>query len=461
MKKVITLFLAVLMIAATVFGCAAPDPEPAISSQAPVEQSAAPTAGEGRKQISFWFWGAATPHQEHIKKVLADWYNNSQNEYELVIEFRNTVDKDIPVALAANAGPDIVYASGPSYTSVYAQEGKVIDLNKYSEQYGWKDRLLSVMYDACTIDGKLYSLPNAILIGGIFYNKELFAEKGWTPPKTMDEFTAICDAAMADGLYALSAGNKGWKPCNDHFSSMIVNHTISPSNFYQCLKGEISFDNPEMIKAVEKSAEWYQKGYLSGNDYTNLDSQEVMQVLADKRAAMVIAPTLYIQFASQSFVGDLEDDIGFVPMPSYFTDQMIYDVSMACNFSISATTPYADECAKILDHMMTAEFLAEMTAGWPGYWTVPVKDLSSIDTSKFTGLSKMTIEAIQAAAPEIDKGNFGFHPSTFFPPATSVAWQDIDMVWQGAVSAEEFCKTVASKMKDEINLVCPLAKPAL
>ncbi|MHC1771143.1 MAG: ABC transporter substrate-binding protein [Flexilinea sp.] len=420
-------------------------------------------ADSNRKQISFWFWGPATAYQEHMKAVLADWYNASQSDYELVIEFRNTVDKDIPVALAANAGPDIVYASGPSYTSLYAQEGKVISLNKYAEQYGWKDRLLSVMYDACTVNGELYSVPNAILIGGMFYNKELFAEKGWEVPTTMDEFTAIMDEAMADGLYALGAGNKGWKPCNDHFSSMIVNHTISPSNFYQALTGEISFNNPELVKAVEKSAEWYQKGYLSGNDYTNLDSQEVMQVLADKRAAMVIAPTLYIQFAAQSFLGEDADKVGFAPMPSFYTDEPIYDVSMASNYSISATTPYPDECAKILDHMMTAEFLVEMTKGWPGYWTVPVKDLSSVDTSELTGLSRMTVEAIKAAAPVIDAGNFAFHPSTFFPPATITAWEDIDMVWQGVVTADQFLSTVASAFEEELDegLVCPLAKPGL
>jgi raffinose/stachyose/melibiose transport system substrate-binding protein len=398
-----------------------------------------------------------------MKKVLGGWYDSTQSQYHLSLEFRNTVDKDIPVALAANNGPDIVYASGPSYTSVYAQEDKVLDLNKYSDQYGWKKRLLSVMYDACTVNGKLYSVPNAILISGIFYNKELFKEKGWKVPTTMAEFTALCDTAIKAGLYALSAGNKGWRPCNDHFSEMIVNHNIAPSNMYKCLTGQLSFDNPEMVKAVALSAAWYKKGYLSGNDYPNLNSQDVMQLLADKRAAMVIAPTLYIQFAAQSFLGADADKVGFAPMPSTSSKDPIYDVSMACNFSIAKTSKYPDECAKILDHMMTAQFLADMTKGWPGYWTVPVKDLSSVNANAgFTGLSKMTIDAIKQAAPYIDKGNFAFHPSTFFPPATITAWEDIDSVWQGVLTPEEFCKNVAAAFGPELTdkLVCPLAKPA-
>ncbi|NMD38449.1 MAG: carbohydrate ABC transporter substrate-binding protein [Christensenellaceae bacterium] len=415
-----------------------------------------------RKTITFWFWGAAPQHQEHINNVLVDWYNNSQDEYELVMEFRNTVDVDIPVALPTGTGPDIVYASGPSYMTVYATEGLVLDISNYAEQYGWKERLLPAMYDACTINGKLYSLPNAILIGGLFYNKELFAEKGWEPPTTMEEMEAIMDQAIADGMYALAAGNKGWKPCNDHFSSMIINHTISPSAFYNALMGIESFDNPEMIKGIAKSAEWYQKGYLSGNDYLNLESVECVQLIKDKRAAMLMAPSLYVQFADNVFSAEEANLFGFTPMPSYFTDEMIYDVSMPCNFGISAATPYPDECAKILDHMMTAEFLKEMTVGWPGYWTVPVKDLSSVDTSDMTGLAKMITDALKVAAPEIDKGLFALHPSTFFPPATDTAFQNIDTVWMGVVSPEAFAADVAKELNAEIEdgLITTIAQPS-
>jgi len=66
-----------------------------------------------RARISLWFWGAAPQHQVTMNEVLAGAYNASQDRYELVIEFRNTVDQDIAVALAAGEGPDIVYGSGP------------------------------------------------------------------------------------------------------------------------------------------------------------------------------------------------------------------------------------------------------------------------------------------------------------------------------------------------------------
>lgn len=468
MKRILAILL-VCFMALGLFACTSTQPatqdnaattDETAATQAPAAEN--PTTDAARKQITFWFWGAATPYQETMVNVLCGWYNKSQSEYELVMEFRNTVDTDIPVALAAGAAPDIIYASGPSYTSTYAQEGLVLDLNAYADQYGWKDRVLSVMYDACTVDGKLYSIPGAMVVGGLYYNKELFAEKGWQAPTTWDEMIALFDAAQADGIYALGAGNKGWKPCNIHFGSMVINHTLAPSAMYDALSGTSSFDTPDMVSAVQISADWYKKGYFAGQDYVNLDSMEVMQLLADKRCAMVMAPTLYTQFVAQSTLANNPEAVGFVPMPSTYTDEPIYDVSMTSNYAINAATQYPDECAKILDYMLTPEFVVEMTKGWPGYWTIPIKELANVDTSSLTGLSLFTIDCVKNAIPYIDKGNFAYHPSTFFPPATVTAFTDIDTVWQGVVTAEQYCATVAKELAAEIaaKLICPLAKPA-
>lgn len=418
------------------------------------------TTESGRPALTMWFWGAATDYQVAMKDILCGWYNNSQDQYELVIEFRNTVDVDVPRALAAGTAPDILYASGPSYIGTYMEEGLVMNLDEYSKQYGWEDRILGVVYDSLTLDGSLYSVPGGMSVGGLFYNTELFDEKGWTAPTTVEELEALLEAAKGEGLYPLGAGNKGWKPCNNHFSSMIINHLGSANLFYNALAGNTSFNNADMIAAVDKSAEWFQNGYLAGEDYVNLDSQEVMQVLRDKRAAMVMAPTLYIQFAAQSFLAEEQSKVAFIPMPSVWTDEAVYDVSLNCNFAINAATDKADECAKILDYMLTGEFAGKMTAAWPGYWAVPVKDILTYDANTMEGLSKVTLEAIQGAVEQVDKGYFAYHPDTFFPSATATAYQDVDTVWQGVLTAEQFCQTVANELDNELDMVVPLTKPA-
>lgn len=476
MKK-LALLISFVLLLALFSACSVSTSE---SSAAPAK-SGSETAGEGdvsapeepagdattpiggREIISILFWGANDDQRAAFQKNLIDVYNATQDEYEIVMEFRNTLDTEIPVMLAANSGPDIVYSSGPSFCNVYVKENKLVDLTPYSEQYGWKDRLLPALYDACTVQGKLFSLPNAISVGGIYYNKDLFEKKGWKVPTTIAEVEQIMDAAMADGLYGAAAGNRNWRPCNDNFSSVMVNHFVSPTNIYDCLTGAQSFTNPDMVAAVAKTQEWYKKGYLSGSDYTSLETRDCVQLVADERAAFFFSPSLLIQLCTTTFEGK-EDKFGFAPMPALYKEgAKVYDVSMPCTFSINAAAKYPDECAKILDIMMTAKFAQGMTETWPGYWSVPLRDMSEIDTSNMQGLSKAFMELIIEAGPEIAAGNFGFHPSTFFPPTTQEKWRDIDSVWQEVMTPEEFLKEVDAAAIEEraADMLAPLAKPAI
>ena len=57
-------------------------------------------------------------------------------------------------------------------------------------------------------------------------------------------------------------------------------------------------------------------------------------------------------------------------------------------------------------------------------------------------------------------GYVRIHPDTFFPSATSTAFQDIDTVWQGVLTAEQFCETVANELDNELDVVVPLTAPA-
>ena len=236
--------------------------------------------------------------------------------------------------LAAGQGPDIVYVSGPSYTATFAQEGLVLDLTPYSEQYGWNDRLLDIAYQACTLDGKLYCLPGGLLVGGLYYNKDVFAEEGWNVPTTMDELISTMDAAKEKGYYPLAAGNKGWKPCNDNFSSMIIGSYLPGSYIYNALTGQGSFTDPAIVDAIQKSADWYQAGYLAGNDYVNLESSEVMQSLCNKKAAMVSAVSQYFQWVDPEYA----DSIGFTAMPNTYSDHDVYMVALPCEFAINANS---------------------------------------------------------------------------------------------------------------------------
>ncbi|MGL6198773.1 MAG: ABC transporter substrate-binding protein [Lachnospiraceae bacterium] len=421
---------------------------------------------EGREEITLWFWGAEPYAQEAFKQILVDKYNVSQDKYQLVVEFRPSVDSDMNTALAANQGPDIVYGSGPSFVMPLVEADKLEPLDNYAAEYGWEDRILQAYYESGTVDGSLYSLSNGVSTVGVFYNKKVLADNGWEVPTTIEEMESIMDQAMAKGLYASVTGNKGWQPVNENYASLFLTHIAGPQTIYNCLTGKESFDNDNVKAAIEKSKEWWDKGYLAGDDYPNLNFSESLQLLADEKAPFFIGPSIAFQWAASFFTDDKEENIAFMPFPA--TEQVpedVYTLGTACTLSINANTEqtHKDEAAKIIDMMMTAEFMQEMTAAWPGYWGTPLKDLSTVDTSDMSYLSASFVDVVKNVSAAVDKGNFGYYDNVFFPAATQQKIVNIEEVWYGTTSVDEYTAALAKEFDAEFEkgLVPPIPAPAV
>lgn len=453
MKKKLATLLATALCLSMVAGC---------GGSSDTETTGAQGSSE-KEQITMWFWGAEPYAQEALNELLAGAYNASQDQYELVIEYDNSVDKNISVALSANQGPDIVYGSGPSFVMPFAEAGKLEPMDAYAEQYGWKDEILAPLYESGTVDGTLYSLPNSISVMGIFYNKQVLADYGWDVPTTLEDLEAIMDEAMELGLYASATGNKGWQPVNENYASLFLTHFAGPEVVYDCLTGAQSWNNPAVVDAINYSAEWYQKGYLGGDDYINLNFSESIQILADGGTPFFIGPSIGYQWAVPFFTGDNEENLGFIAFPSGndSVEYPTYTLGVACTLSINANSAYKDEAAKIIDMMMQPEFMQEMTAVWPGYWGTPLQDLSTVDTSEMSYLAASYVDTVIACSDAVNNGNFGYYTNVFFPAATQQVFIDIENVWNGVNTAEELMdKADAEFVKEmESGLVPPIPVP--
>ncbi len=433
-------------------------------SAAPAQEQKEAVDVSGREEITLWFFGAEPYAQEALKRSLADKYNASQDKYSLSIEFRASVDSDMSTALAANQGPDIVYGSGPSFVMPLVEAGKLAPMDEYSKQYGWEDRLMTPIYESGLVHGTLYSVTNGVNTLGVFYNKKVLADNGWEVPKTLEELETIMDEAMAKGMYACVGGNKGWKPVNENYASLALTHIAGPQAVYQCLKGEQPWNNPDMTAAIEMTKEWWDKGYLAGDDYVNLNYSESLQLLADERSPFFIGPSIGFQWAASFFTGDIEENLGFIPFPATETvPNTTYTLGSACTLSINANVvqEHKDEAAKIIDMILTPEFMQEMTTAWPGYWGTPLKDLSSVDTSGMGYLSKTYTDVVNDIAEAVNSGNFGYFDYTFFPPATQQNIVNIEDVWYDTISVSDYLDKIDKDFKEEAekDLVPPIPVP--
>lgn len=426
--------------------------------------SAGAPGDSGRKSLQLWFWGAPPQQQQTMQKVLVDGFNKSQDKYTLQVTFNNAVDKNVQVALSAGKGPDIVYGSGPAFSSAYAVQHKLADMTPYAKKYGWKDRILTPFYESGTVDGKLYSLPNSLEDIGIFYNKKVLAKLGVPAPKTFDELTAAMDKAAAAGLYPSVTGEQGWKPTNQNYISLFMAQSAGGHTIYDALQGKIPWTDPRIVKSVEESAKFFKNGYLGGKQYSTLNFDTAVSLLAQGKSPFFIGPTLVFQFASNYFNDKAGNtaDLGYVPFPT-INPKLPYPYSTlgtTASLSINASSPNKDGAAEVINYMMSDSFAKNMNKTWPGYWAVPLKNFN-LNPDDYSGLSKPFVAAIKDTIQNVNEGNYGLFSGTFFPPATADATTNIDSVWFGKETSQQFLEGMEKTFKTELSkgLVPPLPEP--
>ena len=425
----------------------------------PLSSSLAAAQGD-REKLTMWFWGTPPEYRDVMEAQLGERFASIQDDYELVVEYRASVNKDVHVALNANEGPDIVYESSPSLAIPYIEAGKYENLDRYAEQYGWEDRMIPAMYESSKVKGSLYTIPVGLNAIGMFYNKKVLDDNGWAVPETLDELTAVMDAALEKGLYASVTGNKGWKPTNEDYASLFLTHFAGPDAIYAALMGETPFNTPEMQLAVSTSAEWFKKGYLS--DYVNLDWGESAMLLGAGKAPFFFGPTKFFQFAAPFFTGENADNLRFKAFPEGSPGiGEVYAVGATAVLGINAnsSSEKQDAAAEVLNIILTPEFAAGMAEHWPGYWGVPLKDLN-IDPDTLSGPSKYFIEATMNAAQAVTEGRFGFYCSSYFPPESfDILCVNIDTVWFDQDTPEGILEKTDRAFAEEMDLVPPVPQP--
>lgn len=79
-------------------------------------------------------------------------------------------------------------------------ENNLVDLAGYD----FASAYLPSVIDALSTDGRVYYLPGYLALAGFFYNKDLFAERGWDVPRSLEDLVALNERAKAEGVRLLS-----------------------------------------------------------------------------------------------------------------------------------------------------------------------------------------------------------------------------------------------------------------
>lgn len=205
------------------------------------------------------------------------------------------------------AAPDDVLIWSAGYRMrFFAAKGLVSDLSKVWQQIG--SNVTDAVKKACTADdGKQYLVPFYNYPWVVYYRKSVFSQKGYTVPKTLDDFKALADKMKSDGLTPLAFADKeGWEAMG---TFDILNMRLNGYQFHiDLLSGKQTWEDAkvkEVFNTWRGLLPYHQDGPL-GRTW-----QEAAQSVSQKKAGMFYTGS----FIGNQFSGDDSNDLDFFPFP--------------------------------------------------------------------------------------------------------------------------------------------------
>ncbi|MEV6574723.1 N-acetylglucosamine/diacetylchitobiose ABC transporter substrate-binding protein [Streptomyces sp. NPDC051577] len=181
--------------------------------------------------------------------------------------------------------PDVVDDSGAQQIKidVLAKGGQLADLTQVLDSPSLddpskkvRDVLIAGTVEQGTQGGKFVALNYVYTLWGFWYSGKLFKEKGWTEPKTWDEFLAVCAKAKEAGIGGLA--HQGKFP---YYINVVIMDLIAKKGGLDAMKAIDNLEpnafegNPAALAAVEAVYEVVEKGLLmpGTNGLTHTESQ--------------------------------------------------------------------------------------------------------------------------------------------------------------------------------------------
>ena len=228
----------------------------------------------------------------------------------------------------------------------------------------------------------LYNYPWVLM-----FRKSLWSERGYEPPTTMDELTALGDTMKSDGLSPIAFADKDGWPAMGTFD--ILNMRINGYDFHVSLMaGEESWQDAKVKEVFSTWASllpYHQEGSL-GRTW-----QEAAQSLVQKKSGMYLLGT----FASQQFEGADLDDLDFFAFPEISSEHGTDSIDAPIDGFMMSSKPKNEDGAKaLLEYLGSAAAQDIYLKSDPGN----VGANNGVDTSGYNAVQQKSAEIIGSTA---------------------------------------------------------------
>ncbi|WP_282940298.1 ABC transporter substrate-binding protein [Paenibacillus sp. RC67] len=261
-------------------------------------------------------------------------------------------DNLVKTRLATGEMADILFYNSGSLLQALNPEENFVDLSK--EPY--MANLLDSYKETISSGGKVFGVPGGSSnVGGILYNKKVYAELGLSVPKTWADFIANSDKIKAAGKTAIIGSYKTTWTSQLFVLANQYNVQSQVPTFakdYTANKTKYA-TTPAALRGFEMTSEVFKKGYYN-KDFLATTYDTGLKMLAEGSGVQYPMLTSAIDALAQNFP-DKVQDIGVFPIPSDNASLNGFTVWMPSSYYINKKSKNIDAAKKFVEFLISPE----------------------------------------------------------------------------------------------------------
>ncbi|MDR1519084.1 MAG: extracellular solute-binding protein [Planctomycetota bacterium] len=310
------------------------------------------TAGAGAgQQLVIWSQPYSQQAEEEIDSIIAD-YNKANPGVTVIYERRSNNDHKVALRVAASGkkGPDIYQMwGGLGLGGEFVNAGFSAPLNKYYDEYGWDDELLTAsLSDSRRYRGdERHGVPFRVNAQGLYYNKRLFEKAGVTKiPETYDELVEVCEKLKAAKIPAITfGGSVNWFLMR--LVDVLLEKNCGAADHDKLIAMELDWStHPGVLKTFEELELWSDNYILK--PFMGMGADQSRTLFYNGRAAMQLESDAQIPRIQAN--ADI-NDFDFFLFPTgtnrlYFYAELWY---------VNENSRMKDQAAKFIDYFVSRD----------------------------------------------------------------------------------------------------------
>ncbi|MGO4542219.1 ABC transporter substrate-binding protein [Paenibacillus sp. 2TAB19] len=318
-------------------------------------------AGTDKKvKLSLLSWNNETEMKPVIDGFTAK-YPNITIDFQTAPPVKDYIAK-LQTMLLSNSATDVFIMAAENRNELI-DGGYALDLTDQP--------FISKMTDASkgmfTRDGKTYAFSQAGWVGGIYYNKELFAKVGATEePKTWQEFIDLCLKLKEAGIVPLydNAGD-----ISTIQGALVASQTLSGNPDYDAklFAGEATF-----AEGWTKPLQMWKEGLVDNkiitSDMMGLTADQMVNEFAIGNVAMIQGGPWNIPAIEKA---NPELQFSMMAIPGAEAGQDYYAGAPNVGFAVNSASKNQDAAIKFVEYMSTPEGLENFEKGTGQIITLP------------------------------------------------------------------------------------------